>query len=572
MGEVSVSLANDDWVSRGGIHAAGRAFYDGDLLDAGGLADLFDGATGREFPRHASELNGLFSVVREREDEALLVSDRIGSRALFYTTGGPVRVSDHFGELGSTTGDGGVPEDRELEFRMATYVSGEETLDPSIRKTRPGSVVRLDDGGSVSRRQYYSFRDDPRPGRYGTDQYSAWKGALDRAFERVVAVADGRQMVMGLSGGHDSRLVVTMLDRMDYDDVVLFTYSNIQDADYDLEVAREVIDDVGFDWFEIPLTGADVRAGHRSALWKDIVRGLGRSGMSHTHPVEIAIQEGLQGADAVDDDALRLHGHQLFGAGSYVPRRLLDRDGPVDLESVVDAVYDRHYRQYGFDRSAVETVKGRIARSVRDDGLSTGGSFETVERWYWRERIPNFLSMRALVRMEFDVWFPLMDAELLDLWNGVSRRDRYGKRLYERWVDDLYRETYGRRRVTASGLKRADRREQASGLERLVLALRDTPLEAHVRESKLRPYARALAQHLRQDGDDDPAEIYRRDPLLAFVDRERFERTYSGSEGPRYVLADEILRTADGSAGAREARRERVEEWVGESSTDTDRR
>ncbi|MFC6939542.1 hypothetical protein ACFQE8_06115 [Salinirubellus sp. GCM10025818] len=555
MGEVSVSLENDDWTNVGEVHAAGRAFYGGDLLDTGGLVDLFDGATERECVRRASELNGLFSVVREGGDEALVVSDRIGSRALFYTTGDPVRVSDHFGELGSATG-GGVPEDRELEFRMATYVSGEETLDPSIRKTRPGSIVRLDAGGAISRRQYYAFRDDPRPDRYGTDQYAAWKDALDRAFERVATVADGRQIVMGLSGGHDSRLVVTMLDRMDYDDVVLFTYSNIQDADYDLEVAGDVIDDVGFDWFEIPLTGEDVRAGHRSALWEDIVRGLGRSGMSHTHPVEIAIQEGLQGADAVDGDALRLHGHQLFGAGSYVPRRLLDRDGPADLDSVVDAVYDRHYRQYGFDRSAVETVKGRIARSVRDDDGPVDGSFETVERWYWRERIPNFLSMRALVRMEFDVWFPLMDAELLDFWNGVSRRDRYGKRLYERWVDDLYRETYGRRRVTSSELKRAERREQASGLERLVLALRDTPLEAHLRESRLRPYARALARRLR-DGSDDPAEIHRRDPLLAFVDRERFERTYTGSEGPRYVLADEILRTPDGSAG--ETRRERVE-------------
>lgn len=549
MGGVKLHLAADDWEGSEGVHAAGTAFFGDDLLRARELADLFGGATEREVARLASELNGLFSVVREREDEVTVVSDRIGSRAVFYTTDGQIHVGDHFGELRSAVGGRPVPEDREREFRMATYVSGEETLDPSIRKTRPGSVVHVDAEGSVSSRQYYSFRDDPRPDRYGTDQYSAWKDALDRAFERVAAVADGRQIVMGLSGGYDSRLIVTMLDRVGYDDVVLFTYSNIQDADYDLAVAREVISDVGFDWFEVPLTAEDVRAGHRSALWEDIVRGLGQSGMSHTHPVEMAIQDRLKAADAVDDDALRLHGHQLFGAGSYVPHRLLERDDANDVGAVVDAVYEQHYERYGFDGTAMTAVKDRIERSVRAAADPPVDPFEAVERWYWRERIPNFLTVRALVRMDFDVWFPLMDAELLDLWNGISRRDRYDKRLYERWADELYRETYGRRRPTSSALKRARRKERSSGLDRLILTLRDSPIGERIEESRLRPYASAVVRHVRNRNGSDPAEVYRRDPLLAFVDRERFERTYTGSEGFRYFLADEILRTLDEPTG-----------------------
>ena len=544
MGTVQLTLTADDWVHRDGRHASGAAFREGDLLDERGLIELFAGRPTEELPALASELNGLFSVVLEREDATVVVSDRIGSRAVFYGSGGSPHVGDHFTELGSAVGGGPVPEDRELEFRMATYVSGEETLDPSVRKARPGTVLAVEAEGGASSRQYYSFRDDPRPDRYGTDRYAEWKAALRRAFERVATVADGRQVVMGLSGGHDSRLVVTMLDRVGFDDVVLFTYSNIQDADYDLEVAREVVDDVGFDWFEFELTREDVRAGYRSETWRDIVRRLGRSGMSHTHPIEIAIQAGLEASDAVEDDALRLHGHQLFGAGSFVPRRLLGVDDPADRSTVVDAVFEQHYDRYGFDASAVETVKDRIGRTVGAEAASTGGPFESVERWYWRERIPNFLTMRPLVRMEFDVWFPLVDAELLEFWNGVSRRERYDKRLYERWTDDLYRETYGGRPTTSAELKRTERLEQASGGERLLLAVRYSPLGEWIEASRLRPYASALAEFVRDDDDEaDPAEAYRRTPLLAFVDEERFERTYTGREDFRYFLADEILRT-----------------------------
>jgi asparagine synthase (glutamine-hydrolysing) len=541
-----LALTADDWVRRGDAHAAGTAFHRGGRLDARGLIGLFAGRSTAEFAAVASEVNGLFSVVLERDDAVVVVSDRIGSRAVFYSTDDPPHVSDHFGDLRSAVGGGPVPRDRELEFRMATYVSGAETLDPSIRKARPGTVLRVDAGGDVSSRQYYSFGDDPRPDRYGTDRYAEWTDTLGRAFERVRAVADGRQVVMGLSGGHDSRLIVTMLDRLGFDDVVLFTYSNIQDADYDLQVARRVVEDVGFDHFEVELTRDGVLAGHRSDLWHGIVRRLGQSGMSHTHPVEMAIQEGLRSADTVDDDALRLHGHQLFGAGSFVPRRLLGSSGSADTRAVVDAVYEQHYDRYGFDDPAIETVKGRIGRTVRAEDAATGGPFEAVERWYWRERIPNFLTVRPLVLMGFDVWFPLVDAEFLAFWNGLSRRERYDKRLYERWVDDLYRETYGGRPTTSAELKRAERMERASGLERLFWTLRYSRLGEYVEASRLRPYAGVVARGVRgRNRETDPVEIYRSDPLLAFVDEERFEREYTGLEGFRYFLADEILRTLD---------------------------
>ncbi len=506
-----LALTADDWIHRGSVHAAGTAFHGDDPLDA-----------------------------------VVVVSDRIGSRAVFYGTGDPPRVSDHFGDLGSAVGGGPVPRDRELEFRMATYVSGEWTLDPSIRKARPGTVLRVDAGGGVSSRQYYSFRDDPQPDRYGTDRCAEWTDVLRRAFERVRAVANGRQVVMGLSGGHDSRLIVTMLDRLGFDDVVLFTYSNIQDADYDLQVAKRVVEDVGFDHLEVELTRDGVLAGHRSDLWREIVRRLGQSGMSHTHPVEMAIQEGLKSADAVEDDALRLHGHQLFGAGSFVPRRLLGSNDSTDTGTVVDAVYEQHYDRYGFDDQAVEAVKNRIERTLRAEAVPTGGPFEAVERWYWRERIPNFLTVRPLGLMGFDVWFPLVDAELLAFWNGLSRLERYDKRLYERWVDDLYRETYGGRPTTSAELKRADRMERASGLERLFWTLRYSRLGEYVEASRLRPYAGVVARGIRERNDaTDPVETYRSDPLLAFVDEERFEREYTGVEGFRYFLADEILRTRD---------------------------
>jgi len=548
MGVANLLLEANDWEGSGGVHAAGTAFYGEDRLDASGLVDLFAGTPAEEVAPLARELNGLFAAVRVYEDEVIVVSDRVGSRALFYGRDEPRHLGDSFGELRSRVGGGAVPDGRRLEFLMATYVSGRETLDPAIRKTRPGTVLRVDlRDDSVSERRYYAFRDDPQPERYDGEHYPAWTAALDGAFERFVRVLDGRQVALGLSGGYDSRLIATMLDRVGYDDVVLFTYTGIQDGAYEARVAREVAGDVGFDWVELELPRRAIREARNSAQWRDIVRTLGSSGMSHTHPVEVVIHEALAGVDRLDDDRVRVNGHQLFGAGAYVPERLLDRTGPTDPAGIADAIFDMHYREHGFETPEVDLVKGRIRRSAGvDRALDPDEAFGAVERWVWAERLPNFLTMRALLRLDADVWFPLMDAELLDFWNRLPRTDRYDKRLYERWIDDLYRETYGRVPETASVLKRRERTVHASGLDRLFWRLRYSPLGAYVETSPLRPHASVVAG-LAFGRATTPAGFYRRDPLLAFVDEERFVREYTGREGFRYVLANEILRTLEPS-------------------------
>lgn len=548
MAAPNLLLEADDWEGRDGIHAAGTAFYGGDRLDASGLVDLFAGTPADEVASRARELNGLFAAVRVDDDEVIVVSDRVGSRALFYGREEPRHLGDSFGELRSRVGGGAVPDDRRLEYLMATYVSGRETLDPAIRKTRPGTVLRVDlEDGSVSERRYYAFRDDPQPERYDEDHYPEWKATLEGAFERFVRVLDGRQVALGLSGGYDSRLIATMLDRVGYDDVVTFTYTGIQDGAYEARVAREVAADVGFDWVELELSREAIREARDSALWRAVVRALGSSGMSHTHPVEVVLHEVLSGIDRIDDDRMRVNGHQLFGAGAYVPERLLDRTEPTDSAGLADAIFEMHYREHDFDTHEVDLVKGRIRRSADlDRALDPDEAFEAVERWVWGERLPNFLTMRALLRMDPDVWFPLMDAELLEFWNRIPRTDRYDKRLYERWVDDLYRETYGRVPETASVLKRRERTVQASGLDRLFWRLRYSPLGEYVETSRVRPYASAAAG-LVFGRAATPAEFYRRDPLFAFVDEERFVREYTGREGFRYVLANEILHTLDPS-------------------------
>ena len=74
---------------------------------------------------------------------------------------------------------------------------------------------------------------------------------LDRIYEdtfsRLISWLDGRQAVIPLSGGYDSRLIALMLKELGYNNVLCFTY-NTGGAKWEVDISRRVAKNLGFCW------------------------------------------------------------------------------------------------------------------------------------------------------------------------------------------------------------------------------------------------------------------------------------------------------------------------------------
>jgi len=125
--------------------------------------------------------------------------------------------------------DNSCDQDAATEFLLAGCVTGNDTLYPRIKRLQPGQMLSIDRAasGEPSVRQYYALTRQEIVSESKQTLLDRFDAILENAFERLVERADGDPIIVGLSGGYDSRLIALMLDRVGYEKVYAFTLPSI---------------------------------------------------------------------------------------------------------------------------------------------------------------------------------------------------------------------------------------------------------------------------------------------------------------------------------------------------------
>jgi asparagine synthase (glutamine-hydrolysing) len=493
----------DGWCRDGAVAARGTAFVDGARHDAEALATLFTGVNDRaSFRATVESLSGFFAVVRVLDGTVLAATDHVRSVPLFYAPDLGV-VSDSARHLRRRLGTRPVDTVAEAEYLAATYVTGGETLYPDVRTLRAGEVLALETtggdrtndrgGGDEGTDRTGGAVDDPRweserywtyapsataadPDRTPTDRLAAFDDALVGAFERLLAVADGRPVAVPLSGGVDSRLVATMLVRLGAEDVRAFTYG--RPGTPDVRVAERVADELDLPWRHVPydaerwrerFASPDRTAYYERADGFDAVPNL-----SAWPAVSDLLAEGW-----LPDDAVVVPGQTVAEIAGHLPAALLDDDATAG--DAVASVLDRHYRQWAYDDRLERAFAARVRRVV-DGRCDPADPTSVYAAWEWQERQAKFLcgDGRIYEHVGLDWWFPLWDPAVARAWGAFPASARLDKRRYDAFVAALYADVADVDRRAAERTQ-LDEDRLAAGLRRVRGAVAASPLADLVR-------------------------------------------------------------------------------------------
>ena len=188
---------------------------------------LSQAQTTNDLTRSLNRLNGFYAWVEETPGRIRAAVDHIRSRPLFYANyDGRFFLSDDAEWVRQQVGDRAMDPVAREEFQLAGYVTGAETLFPNVKQLQAGEFLvatKLDDGVTVETHRYYRFL-HTEPEQVHEPEL---RGRLDEvamaSIQRLIDYANGRQIVVPLSGGYDSRLIVTLLKRLGYDNILTFT-------------------------------------------------------------------------------------------------------------------------------------------------------------------------------------------------------------------------------------------------------------------------------------------------------------------------------------------------------------
>lgn len=431
------------WNTQGSITVCGHAYLDEKYYEGHSLAiALNERCKSEPWSELFRRLNGSFAVIIEYADKLIAATDTARSYPIFYRIiGNTLAITDHPRKLLNIGEPASVNEDRINEFLASGYVLGDATLASGIQQLQAGEYLeaQIDHASgkiNLEISPYRQFLLDPAPVRNITKMQDGLR-ELDVIFDdlslRLVKALRGRQAVVPLSGGYDSRCMLALLLKQRYDNIMCFTYGSAISSE--VEIARSVAEQLNVPWVHLV---------YSESTWRNLLT----SGILDEHnrwtdnlsvlPHVAGLPAGLMLRDQklIDDDAIFLPGHTPLGSAHAA--NLLTHN---TLTDVIDTI---RYRFFGWVHS-YDLTKDSWSKIVDHVQSEINGIYEPnspytmarlLEWWVWKNGETKYIcnSVRSIEFAGYSWMMPLYDNSLLEFWESIPEKWRLRKELFENYI------------------------------------------------------------------------------------------------------------------------------------------
>lgn len=329
-----------------------------------------------------------------------------------------------------------------LEAMASGYVYDGRTLDRRIRQLRAGECLHVDTGGRPTTARSFVYR--PALGGGPADAAMAGGGvgelaaAIDAAIADLISMADGAPILVPLSGGLDSRLILAKLAEARYPDIRAFSYGPRNNPD--ARIAREVARRLRVEWQAVVTDGRATRAFHRSQRRRDYARFCDNLCATPNYQ-DLQALCLLKDRGALPDDAVVVNGQTGdFITGGHIPLHLA---GDPSADPIA-AIIDRHCGLWRslLDEEARGHLRARIASDleVGEDNARAMSPAEKValfERWEYEERQAKYIvnGQRSYEFMGLRWHLPLWHRGVVDACMRMPLDLRIEQRAYRQFLE-----------------------------------------------------------------------------------------------------------------------------------------
>ncbi len=379
-----------------------------------------------------SKLNGFFTVLIINDGNVRIISDRIRLFPLWYEiTNDKLTISDDITKLNISNSD--IDEISSLEFQMTGYVCGKRTLLKNIFQTEAGQILNINNGQEKSS-NYYQFGHSEIKFFSEDNFYSYAHDKFLNSINRLISYANGRQIVIPLSGGYDSRLILYYLKLLRYKNIFTFSYGEANNIE--VSIAKEIAKSLNVHWEYIIYNKQD---------W-DNVHNLRRkyeayssSYSSQSHVQDFLAIYKLKENNLIEKDSVISPGHSYdMQAGNHLPTDILTYSS-YSKDILFSKIYDRHFN---IDPILMRKKRKLINENLKRDNqinfkLNRTTFASYFELWDWRERQVKFIcnAVRTYDFFGYDYWLPLWDNDALEICSKVPLDYRINRRWFTRYVD-----------------------------------------------------------------------------------------------------------------------------------------
>ena len=386
-----------------------------------------------------------FALVLKKPDVTYLIVDRVRSYPLYFRTTDAVTTiyfsgAEELRKIDVSRTD--AESLAEVSIELAGYSISDQTIVPGLNNLSAGHYAVLTDRAqTVCYSKYYtkSVRSENEVADLEENLRRLTLAIIHRLIERT----NGRWIVVPLSAGHDSRLIVSGLWKLGYLKVKCFSYGT--SGNFEAQCAARIASKLGYEYRFVPINKRIETTFLKLPDFEKFVSFAdGYSGIPYIQGLS-ATQYLLSDGWITRDDILVNGNSGDFISGGHIPSlRSLHHETDSRLPSwVIPQLLKKHFSLWESNDTRPQKIKilGQIEQWFgsyfdEDETFDQENEHLAFECFELMHRQAGYViqGQRIYDFYNLDWALPLWDPEYIDFWKSVPISLKIDQTLYKRML------------------------------------------------------------------------------------------------------------------------------------------
>ena len=385
-------------------------------------------------------IRGHYSFILNAPDFTLAAVDRIRAYPIYYTDKDPIIFSNSAKIIQKECGLYEIDKLSMIEFEMSGFVTDRDTLYKSIYQLLPGEIVIYEKNNQkLHRHRYYQYE----LGSYKKNHKSEDDLLIElhnvhlKVFGELIDSLDGRPVWLPLSGGLDSRFILSMFLDLKYNNITTFSYG-VKNF-WEIKRAKEIAEFLNVKWYHVPYKPNQTRKYFYTKDRENYYQyALGMNTvpvMMDYYAIVLMREEGL-----IPDDAIFINGQSGdFITGGHIPDI---QNKEENIKFLLNKIIGKHHNLWEQLKTNknLEAISEKILLNInkKHDDLILYDDFASYYEFYeWQERQCKSVinGVRVYEWFGYDWRLPLWHDELMYFWERVPCDVKIKQKLFKKYLE-----------------------------------------------------------------------------------------------------------------------------------------
>jgi len=405
------------------------------------LATDFLKATKENIHSLMREMDGHYAIVIKMENVTYVCVDKIRSIPLFVVQkGDTIVINDNAENLINDTklDRSNKNTNGKLSLSMSGFTIGSNTLFEALISPKAGEILVFS-ANRLKSIQYYKYFSNELSQKNEKALISDLSELTLKILKKHLNSIGDRQIIVPLSAGNDSRLIVSGLKYLGANNVKCYSYGT--EGNFEAEISKKIANKLNYEWIFVPLTHASEKFFYSSSTYQEFLK-FSESHCATPYIQSLSTIKYLKELKYIDSDAVFINGNSGdFISGGHVTESMQadnsEKSYSYRKELILDSLIKKHFSLWGYLKTSdnIKDIKNQLWEEITAGcGELSDVKFDHMFYEYSEliDRQSKYViaGQRAYEFYGHEWRLPLWDNEYLDFWNKVPLSFKANQNLY----------------------------------------------------------------------------------------------------------------------------------------------